>query len=51
MNAIKVILNAVPYQRLNPELDFVPDPQIVVSGSRELELMEAQRLKEGRFVG
>ncbi len=51
LNAIKVILNAVPYQRLNPELDFVPDPKFVVSGSRELELMEAQRLREGRFVG
>jgi hypothetical protein len=28
-----------------------PEPNIVVSGSRELELMEAQRLQEGRFVG
>ena len=51
MNAMKVILNAVPYKRLNPELDYVPEPNIVVSGSRELELMEAQRLKQGRFVG
>ncbi len=51
MNAMKVILNAVPYKRLNPELDYVPEPDIVVSGSRELELMEAQRLKRGRFVG
>ena len=51
LNAIKVILNAVPYERLNPELDFVPDHDVVVSGSRELELMEAQRLREGRFVG
>jgi polyphosphate kinase 2 len=50
LNAMKVILNAAHYDRLNPELDFVPDPSIVVSGSRELELMEAQRLKEGRFV-
>ena len=51
LNAIKVILNAVPYERLNPELDFVPDHDVVVSGSRELELMEAQRLREGRFIG
>ncbi len=50
MNALKVILNAAPYQRLDPKLDFVPDPEIVVSGSRELELMEAQRLHEGRFI-
>jgi polyphosphate kinase 2 len=51
LNAMKVILNSVPYHRLNPELDFVPDHDVVVSGSRELELMEAQRLQEGRFVG
>ena len=51
LNAIKVILNHVHYQRLNPDMDFVPDPEIVISGSRELELMEAERLKSGRFVG
>jgi len=50
LNAIKVILNAVPYQRLNPELDFVPDPAVVVSGARELEVMEAQMLREGRYT-
>jgi polyphosphate kinase 2 len=51
LNAIKVILNSVPYERLNPELDFVPDPEIVISGARELEIMEAQMLREGRFSG
>jgi polyphosphate kinase 2 len=51
LNAMKVILNAVPYERLNPELDFVPDHEVVISGSRELELMEAQRLTRGKFVG
>ncbi|MEO5342413.1 MAG: polyphosphate kinase 2 [Gammaproteobacteria bacterium SHHR-1] len=51
VNVMKVILNSVPYERLNPELDFVPDPEIVVSGSRELEMMEAQRLRSGKFVG
>ena len=51
LNAMKVILNAVPYERLNPELDFVPQHDIVISGSRELELMEAQRLHDGKFVG
>jgi hypothetical protein len=42
LNALKVILNSVPYQRLDEELDFVPDPAIVISGSRELENMEKQ---------
>ncbi len=51
LNAMKVILNSVPYDRLNTELDFVPDPEIVISGSRELEKMEAERLRSGRFLG
>jgi polyphosphate kinase 2 len=51
LNAMKVILNSVPYERGNPELDFVPDPDVVVSGSRELEMMEAQRLRSGKFQG
>jgi polyphosphate kinase 2 len=51
LNAMKVILNSVPYERLNPELSFVPQHDIVISGSRELELMEAQRLHDGKFIG
>ncbi len=50
LNAIKVILNSVPYERLDASLDFVPDPEIVISGSRELEKMEAQRLRGGKFL-
>ena len=49
LNAIKVILNSVPYERGDVNLDFVPDPDIVISGSRELEMMEAQRLRSGKF--
>jgi polyphosphate kinase 2 len=49
LNAMKVILNAAPYERLNSDLDFVPDPEVVISGSRELEVMEAQRLQRGKF--
>jgi polyphosphate kinase 2 len=51
LNAMRVILNSVPYERLDPGLDFVPDPSVVVSGARELELMEAERLRSGRFMG
>ncbi|MFW2438697.1 MAG: polyphosphate kinase 2 [Arenicellales bacterium] len=50
INAMKVILNSVPYERLDGELDFVPDSEIVISGSRELEYMEAQRLRSGKFL-
>jgi len=49
LNAMKVILNSVPYDRGDQNLDFVPDPDIVISGSRELEMMEAQRLRSGKF--
>ena len=49
LNAMKVILNSVPYEQGDSELDFVPDPEIVISGSRELEMMEAQRLRKGKF--
>ena len=51
LNAMKVILNAVPYERGNKDLDFVPEPKIVISGSREKEIMDAQRIKLGSFVG
>jgi len=50
LNVMKVILNSVPYERLDTELDFVPNPEIVISGSRELEKMEAQRLRSGKFL-
>ena len=50
LNVMKIILNSAPYDRLDPDLDFVPDSEVVVSGSRELEMMEAERLKSGKFI-
>ena len=50
-NAIKAILNAVPYERHDPQIDFVPDHNIVISGAHEIELMEAERLRGGKFTG
>ncbi|MBL7003003.1 MAG: polyphosphate kinase 2 [Gammaproteobacteria bacterium] len=49
LNAMRVILSSVPYERGNTDLDYVPDPKIVISGSRELEMMEAQRIRSGKF--
>ncbi|MEE9413642.1 MAG: polyphosphate kinase 2, partial [Acidimicrobiales bacterium] len=49
LNAMRVILDAVDYENRNEELDFVPDPQIVVSGSHEVEMMEADRIRKGKF--
>jgi len=50
LNAMRVILNAAPYAERSTEVDFVPDPRIVVSGAHELELMEAERMTAGKFA-
>ena len=49
LNAMRVILDAVDYAGRNPGLDYVPDPTIVVSGAHEVELMEAERIRGGKF--
>ena len=51
LNALRTILNSVPYERGNQEIDFVPNPDIVISGSREVEQMEAERIRRGKFSG
>jgi len=48
---MRVILNSIHYEDRDEMLDFVPDSNIVVSGAREIELMEAQRLRSGKFIG
>ena len=50
LNAMKVILNTLNYEGREKSMDFVPDYDVVVSGARELELMEAQRLASGKFT-
>ena len=51
LNAIKTILNAVPCERHDPSLDFALDENVIVSGSRELEMMEVERVRSGKFTG
>jgi len=51
LEAIKVILNAVDYAGRDESLDYVLDDDVVVSGARELEIMEAQRAQSGKFTG
>ena len=51
LNAIKVILNAAPYSRLDDSLDYALDENVIVSGSRELEMMEVERVRSGHFTG
>jgi polyphosphate kinase len=49
LNAMRVILNSVDYEGRNPELNFVPDPDVVISASQELALLDAERIRSGRF--
>jgi len=51
LEAIKIILNSIDYDGRNEELDYTSDPAVVISGSREIEIMEAQQVKKGKFVG
>ncbi|ABK45854.1 protein of unknown function DUF344 [Magnetococcus marinus MC-1] len=50
LNAMLAILNSVPYEGRNPELDYVPHPEVVVSGAREIELMERELIRAGMFT-
>lgn len=50
LNAMKVILNSVDYAGRDATLDFSPDPDVVVSGAREIEIMENERRRIGRFT-
>jgi len=51
LNAMKAILNSVDYEKNDLDLDYVPDDSVVISGAREIEIMEKQRLKKGKFIG
>jgi polyphosphate kinase 2 len=50
LNVMKIILDSVPYEDRDPDLDYVPDPKIVISGAREIEIMRADRLRSGKFT-
>ncbi|MEI2699180.1 MAG: polyphosphate kinase 2 [Microthrixaceae bacterium] len=50
LNAIKAILNSVDYGPRSEQIDFVPDPRIVVSGAQEVQNMDAERIRKGRFT-
>ena len=51
LNAIRVILNAVPYCGRADDVNLVPDPQIVIPAAQELALMDADRIRSGKFTG
>ena len=51
LEAMKVILNSVNYEDRNMDLDYMLNPEVVISGAREIEIMNAQRSSNGKFIG
>ena len=51
LNAMRVILNSVDYDDRATDVDFVPDPEVVVPAAQEIAVMEAQRIRSGKFAG
>lgn len=51
LESLKVILNSVNYENRDENLDFTLNPDIVISGAREIEIMDSQRTQNGKFIG
>lgn len=50
LNALKVILNAINYDGKDTSLDYSLDSSIVISGAREIEIMNNQRTSLGKYI-
>ena len=51
IESLKVILNSVNYAERDEGLDYTLNPKVVISGAREIEIMDAQRSSSGKFIG
>ena len=51
LEAIKVILNSVNYKNKRKDLNYGVDHDVIISGAREIEIMDDQRLSVGKFIG
>ena len=51
VESLKVILNSVNYDNRDETLDYTLDSNVVISGAREIEIMDAQRMSNGKFIG
>ncbi|MCP4235589.1 MAG: polyphosphate kinase 2, partial [Aestuariibacter sp.] len=49
LETIKLILNLVKYRGRSRTLDFEVNPDVVISGDRELKIMEKQLARKGAF--
>ncbi len=50
LETIKLILRQIKYTGRSRSLDFSPDPEVVIPGDVELELMKKQKRKYGKFT-
>ncbi len=50
LEVLKVILNSVNYKGRDRTLSYALDHDVVISGAREVEIMEEQRMKNGKFT-
>ena len=51
LETMKLILNSIPYRGRSRSLDFQPNDDVVISGERELKIMDRQLRKHIRFIG
>lgn len=51
LESLKVILNKVDYEGRDVHLNYSPNPDVVISGAREIEIMDAQVTTTGKFIG
>ncbi len=49
MEVLKIILNSVNYENRDQSLNFALDNEIAISGAREVEIMDAQRMTSGKY--
>jgi len=50
LKSLKVILSKINYKGRDMELNYALDQDIVISGARELEIIEAERTKQDKFI-
>ena len=50
LETMKVILNSVRYKGRSRKVNFVPNPDILIPGDRELKFMNKQLRKYGKFL-
>ncbi|WP_455756866.1 polyphosphate kinase 2 [Sulfurimonas sp.] len=51
LESLKVILNSVDYEGRDENLNYALNSDVVISGAREIEIMDSQITSTGKFIG